>query len=924
MKNSTLFRSKTRLNNALSCCCCVLFLLFLGLFSQQLSAQGTLVPSCNLLGPLEGCAVADPADTSGDILINVIVARSGEAVTLNYSFGSNSSGAFIRSSTPVVWSGFPGLNISTQTLTVFPGTNVSEFNLILNVVNNQSSPATICSCSKSVSISKVGATSSHTPILCFGQLSTLTAVGSLSDAGSYTYTLLPSGPSNLTGIFPGLPGSEAGITYIVNVESAEFCSTTTSQTITQPAANPIILNCPPTTTTGPCLTQEAINTLFNNWLDSFSSSGGTNRVVVRTPLNPTPPARCGGSRDVTWTGTDDCGQSDTCTRTFTVPNPPTVVLTCPQNGSTPACQTQAAVNTAFALWLETASGIGGCNGILTNNNDGAPSACGGTKTVTFTYTSTCEPLTSTCSATFTVLSPSTVVLTCAQNASTPACQTQGAVNTAFALWLETASGSGGCGGVLTNDNNGAPSACGGTKTVTFTYTSTCEPLTSTCSATFTVLSPSTVVLTCAQNASTPACQTQGAVNTAFALWLETASGSGGCGGVLTNDNNGAPSACGGTKTVTFTYTNTCEPLTSTCSATFTVLAPPTVVLTCPTSTAVAGGQTQAAIDAAYAAWLATASGTGGCGGALTNNSTGAPLACNDSKTVTFTYTSNCAPLTTTCQATFTVGNCITLGHIFPTQTTCCNYVSGNTPQLAQVCTKKLSGRTVGNAIPGVFFYYAYVTAPGSSFTIDVKQTNDGDLNKLFSVQNLQNVRLTTASCGSVRFTASLTNNDKNAHYQVTGATANATYVVSIKYDVKSIIGATYTGPDNVSTYSFGSWVNGVLDGPSAGSIDAVAGCEDTTPLPPSCSLPSAKQSVPMDVKLYPNPSANNFKVNIVTESDSDIQIKVFDMLGKAIESQSVKVSEIDNFEIGARYPSGVYNVIITQGTEVKTQRVIKK
>ena len=365
-------------------------------------------------------------------------------------------------------------------------------------------------------------------------------------------------------------------------------------------------------------------------------------------------------------------------------------------------------------------------------------------------------------------------------------------------------------------------------------------------------------------------------------------------------------------------------MTSTCSATFTVLAPPTVVLTCPTSTAVAGGQTQAAIDAAYAAWLATASGTGGCGGALTNNSTGAPLACNDSKTVTFTYTSNCAPLTTTCQATFTVGNCITLGHIFPTQTTCCNYVSGNTPQLAQVCTKKLSGRTVGNAIPGVFFYYAYVTAPGSSFTIDVKQTNDGDLNKLFSVQNLQNVRLTTASCGSVRFTASLTNNDKNAHYQVTGATANATYVVSIKYDVKSIIGATYTGPDNVSTYSFGSWVNGVLDAPSAGSIDAVAGCEDTTPLPPSCSLPSAKQSVPMDVKLYPNPSANNFKVNIVTESDSDIQIKVFDMLGKAIESQSVKVSEIDNFEIGARYPSGVYNVIITQGTEVKTQRVIKK
>ncbi|MBK9016249.1 MAG: hypothetical protein IPM82_20485 [Saprospiraceae bacterium] len=152
---------------------------------------------------------------------------------------------------------------------------------------------------------------------------------------------------------------------------------------------------------------------------------------------------------------------------------PPVVLTCPVNTTTGACQTQADVNQAFATWLATASGTGGCNGVLTNNNQGPPSICGGSTTVTFTYTSTCLAPTTTCTATFTVAAPPTVVLTCPVNTTAGACQTQDAVNTAFANWLETASASGGCNGALANDNQEAPSICGGSTTVTFTYTSSC-------------------------------------------------------------------------------------------------------------------------------------------------------------------------------------------------------------------------------------------------------------------------------------------------------------------------------------------------------------------------------------------------------------------------------------------------------------------
>jgi hypothetical protein len=324
--------------------------------------------------------------------------------------------------------------------------------------------------------------------------------------------------------------------------------------------------------------------------------------------------------------------------------PATVVLTCPTTTTVAACQTQAAIDAAFTAWLATASASGGCNGSLTNNSTVAPSSCGGSTTVTFTYTSSCAPLSSSCSATFTVAAPAVVVLTCPTTTTVAACQNQTAVDAAFAAWLATASATGGCNGSLTNDNTGAPSICGGSTTVNFTYTSTCTPFTSTCSATFTVAAPAVVVLTCPTATTVAACQTQTAVDAAFAAWLATASATGGCDGSLTNDNTGAPSICGGSTTVNFTYTSSCTPFTSSCSSTFTVTAPAGVVLTCAVDQTEAACQTQTAINTAFATWLATASATGGCNGSLTNNNTGAPSACGGSTTVTFTYTSSCAPL----------------------------------------------------------------------------------------------------------------------------------------------------------------------------------------------------------------------------------------------------------------------------------------
>jgi len=79
-----------------------------------------------------------------------------------------------------------------------------------------------------------------------------------------------------------------------------------------------------------------------------------------------------------------------------------------------------------------------------------------------------------------------------------------------------------------------------------------------------------------------------------------------------------------------------------------------------------------------------------------------------------------------------------------------------------------------------------------------------------------------------------------------------------------------------------------------------------------------------DVKTYPNPFAENFKLDINTSAEESVSVKVYDMIGKLVESKEISVSELGTQELGSRYPSGVYNVIVSQGENAKTLRVIKR
>ena len=85
---------------------------------------------------------------------------------------------------------------------------------------------------------------------------------------------------------------------------------------------------------------------------------------------------------------------------------------------------------------------------------------------------------------------------------------------------------------------------------------------------------------------------------------------------------------------------------------------------------------------------------------------------------------------------------------------------------------------------------------------------------------------------------------------------------------------------------------------------------------------SAKLS--FDVVAFPNPYNENFILSLSTLSEENVGIMVYDMTGRLIEKREIKPIDVDGLQIGNNYPTGIYNVVVAQGTEVKTLRVIKR
>jgi len=100
-------------------------------------------------------------------------------------------------------------------------------------------------------------------------------------------------------------------------------------------------------------------------------------------------------------------------------------------------------------------------------------------------------------------------------------------------------------------------------------------------------------------------------------------------------------------------------------------------------------------------------------------------------------------------------------------------------------------------------------------------------------------------------------------------------------------------------------------------------CTVTTPGGSDSSRQIMEGNTDFSLIAYPNPSYSDFKLQVNGASDEAVSILVFDMTGRQIENKEVNASAIENITIGQNYSAGIYNVIVSQGKNTKTVRLVK-
>ncbi len=77
------------------------------------------------------------------------------------------------------------------------------------------------------------------------------------------------------------------------------------------------------------------------------------------------------------------------------------------------------------------------------------------------------------------------------------------------------------------------------------------------------------------------------------------------------------------------------------------------------------------------------------------------------------------------------------------------------------------------------------------------------------------------------------------------------------------------------------------------------------------------------VSMYPNPFQQEFNINLIPLSQDLIELIVYDLLGRTIESKKIESSEINSTKIGSSYLPGFYTILIKQGQQEKMIKGLK-
>ena len=281
--------------------------------------------------------------------------------------------------------------------------------------------------------------------------------------------------------------------------------------------------------------------------------------------------------------------------------------------------------------------------------------------------------------------------------------------------------------------------------------------------------------------------------------------------------------------------------------------------------------------------------------------------------VTITDAKGC---TATGSGVFRWRDCI--GELTHTSATCGTYQAGTSDQLMNSdINYAVSNGVISNISPGVFFYWSKVTAAKPNFRIDVRQIKTNPAFPFIDIMQGQ-IKLYDANCNDV--TDGYVTGPGQGSIDVTGAQGGQVFIVNVKYQLKSLIGAPMP-PGSGCRFDFLTQIDGVTvdtdpDGITIGTV-AVTG------------VGGGPEIDPGTVELYrpmPNPFRDGTHMAYaVNQPVAHVDIRVFDLAGRVVRTLEngdkgpgrYLVSWDGRDDQGARIRSGMYFLRASIGGQQK-------
>ena len=215
--------------------------------------------------------------------------------------------------------------------------------------------------------------------------------------------------------------------------------------------------------------------------------------------------------------------------------------------------------------------------------------------------------------------------------------------------------------------------------------------------------------------------------------------------------------------------------------------------------------------------------------------------------------------------------------------------------MSSVCYTASKGK-VSNATPGVFFYYATITVPAGynkqNLTLVIDQTACSGMKVFNILQGNQITAWTYSGCKKYATGSELkSGNGKNAvgtgdaTITLPKVTTGEKYVISVKYDAKSLIGSGISS--GTCVYTFVTTIGSTPVAGSDGSL-LVQNCANSTITAPVTVLRSNVQQTEnvskISVSASPNPYTDKVRFVIKSPYSGKASLEVYNMLGQKLHT----------------------------------------